>query len=140
MIPYRIYTLAQRIARKSTHYQHRVSCVVYRGKEVIAVGFNQLKTHTQSPDPWHTVHAEFASLWGLSKDDLKKAKIFVYRETVTGHIGLARPCEHCERMIRSLGIRKVYYSVDRDTVAMVDYLKVSQDKRDTSPYLKVGAS
>lgn len=110
----RIYQLAQKLARKSDHHSYRLGCVIYRNGDIIGLGFNQLKTHPKSPHPWHSIHAEFAAaLEALNrKDSLKGYYCFVYRENVSGKIGMAKPCTSCMKFLFELGIEKVFYTTN----------------------------
>lgn len=96
---------------------------VYKGK-VISVGWNQRKTSPiqekynryrnfdnqvyVSP----ALHAEIACLSPIRDLDIDwgKVELYVYRKCRSTEFGLAKPCPACEAMIRSLNIRKIYYT------------------------------
>ena len=47
-----------------------------------------------------------------NKIDLSNASIYIFRQHKNGEPAIARPCEGCERVIRSLGIKKVFYTIE----------------------------
>ena len=56
-----------------------------------------------------SIHAEVQAILNLPpKTNFRKVTLVVVREGMM----LSRPCEKCQRVIESLGIRKVYYSED----------------------------
>jgi pyrimidine deaminase RibD-like protein len=105
-----IYNLAQRLSKKSNHHTYKLGCVIFNKKEIIGLGFNQLKTHPKSPHPFHSIHAEFHAIMGVSPSDLRNAKVFVYMENVKGKIGKGKPCPCCTKMLEQLGLSKVFYT------------------------------
>jgi tRNA(Arg) A34 adenosine deaminase TadA len=48
------------------------------------------------------------------------AEVYVARTRKDGTIGMARPCTFCERVLRSRGVKKVYYTVDGSTYGAWD--------------------
>lgn len=97
------------------------SCAVYKHK-VISTGFNTQRTDPMqkkyniyrfSEDTRHTCHAELSCLKPLigRKDiDFKNVELYIYREDKSGIPSLARPCRSCERLIRDLKIKKIFFS------------------------------
>lgn len=110
----RIYHLAQKLAKKSDHHSYRLGCVIFRNADIIGLGHNQLKTHSKSPHPWKSIHAEFAAAQEAlhRKDSLKGYYCFVYRENISGKIGMAKPCTSCMKYLLDLGIEKVFYTTN----------------------------
>ncbi len=104
-------------AKKSKHLQHKLGAVVVHGNRILSTGFNSLRPskllNTQ------TLHAEAAAILKLLKDrrqhELIGAEIYVSRFTRGGRIGLAKPCHHCEALIRSVGIKRVTFTTDNGT-------------------------
>lgn len=105
----RIFELCKRYANKSDHVQHRIgSCVVKKGK-IVSFGWNQRKTHSKSLHPYRNLHAETHAILS-TKEDLTGASIYVFRENRQGRLACSKPCKYCEEMIRSKGIKKIYYT------------------------------
>ena len=103
-------TLLKKLRLYSNHEQHQVSCVIANKSNVISLGYNQLKTHTQSTHPYRSLHAEMAALIGLPYEQTKGCTAYVYRETKAGVKGLSKPCPACMLALKTAGIRKVVYS------------------------------
>lgn len=108
----RHFNLAKKLASKSDHHSYRLGCVIFKGSKVLSLGYNQIKTHTQSPHDWKMIHAEFHALLGVAVCDLRGASACVYRESRSGRVGLAKPCKGCESLLFGAGLRKVYFTTD----------------------------
>lgn len=110
----KIFEQAREASRLSDHAQHRVGAAVFYKGQFLASGFNSLKTHPSTA--WYpkafTRHAEIHALAKAKakKFDLTNSTIVVYRETLNGDLGLARPCEMCLDMAIELGIREIFYT------------------------------
>lgn len=108
----RFFNLAKKLSYKSDYHSHRLGAVIVRGGEVIGVGFNKRKTHPMSHTRFNNIHAELSAVLSAGLEDLKGCAIYVYRETKQGQPAMARPCEHCMKLLKQLSISKVYYSTD----------------------------
>lgn len=110
-----IARLALRLALKSTG-NYRLGAVVAKRCRVLSTGFNRQKTHPimekYNASGWTKfgLHAEVDSCLGLPADDLLGAEVYVGRIMKNGLPSMAKPCEICERFLRSVGVAKVYYS------------------------------
>lgn len=98
--------LAAAEARRSIMWPE-MGAVIIRGNKVIGRGYNQLKTHTQSNNPWHTLHAEIAAINSLRTTRLNKARIYIWRSS-NGKPALAKPCVSCEKLITDLELKVIY--------------------------------
>ena len=65
------------------------------------------------------MHAQTDALLPLIKNDvdLTDASLFVYREHKNKAPAMARPCERCMKLIKSCGIKTIYYTTE-DGVAI----------------------
>ena len=73
----------------------------------------RLNAHRFSVDTPHTIHAELACLLPLinRKDiNFSDLSLYIYREFKSGELAPSRPCASCEALIKSLGIRNIYYT------------------------------
>lgn len=103
-------------------------CAVYKHK-IISSGCNSLKTnpmqkrlnaHRFEADTPATIHAELSCLLPLinRKDiDFGNVSLYIYREFKSGDLALAKPCASCEALIRSLGIRNIYYTGNQSYIS-----------------------
>lgn len=97
------------------------SIAVYKHK-IISSGYNSDKTDSLqkkfniyrfTEDSPASLHAEIRCLKplvGNKSIDFSKVALYVYREYKNGELAMARPCKACERLIKTLGIKKVYYT------------------------------
>jgi deoxycytidylate deaminase len=102
-------------------------CAVYKHK-IISSGCNSMKTnptqkrlnaHRFEADTPATIHAELSCLLPLisRKDiDWNNVSLYIYREYKSKEVALARPCASCEALIKSLGIRNIYYTGNRSYI------------------------
>lgn len=100
---------AERAASLSSASFHRVGAAIFRGGSLLSLGWNSLKTHPASTTRYHGQHAEFAALIGTRKEEIVGSTIFVVRLTKASHLGISKPCEHCERILRAAGVKKVWF-------------------------------
>ena len=100
--------------------------LIYKGK-VMSVGWNSNKTSplqkslnrlrdipVDCGEAHHTLHAEVACLTKAKDLDIDwgRASLFICRIKKDGSRGLSRPCQGCQALIRSLGIKNVYYTTN----------------------------
>lgn len=101
-------------AKKSKHKQHRMGAVIVKGGRIIAFGHNKLRPSKELKT--ETIHAEEAAILQAIKvsgiQSLVGTRLYVTRYTRGGAIGIALPCSRCMGLIRTVGIRKVFYSTN----------------------------
>ncbi len=123
----RCFEHAKHMAEMSSFLRARIGCVVTYKGDVLAAGWNSNKTHpvqahynkyrnlgpAASSSPAQ-LHAETAALVQLRGEDVPwdKVDVFVYRLRRDRPHGLAKPCAACQRYMRDLGIRSVWYTGD----------------------------
>ena len=110
----KLMKLARKLALKSTHPKHKMSCIVFKHNTILSFGCNAIKTHPRSFDRWKMLHAELDSILNVDAKDLDGASVLVYRERRSGGPGLAKPCPSCEKMLSQLNIKKVFYTTEND--------------------------
>lgn len=108
----KFFNLAKKLSYKSDYYAHRLGAVVTRGNEILGIGFNKKKTHPLSETRFNNIHAELSAILNSGEEDLSGCSIYVYRETKHGTLAMARPCEHCMKLLRQVNISKIYYSTE----------------------------
>lgn len=98
-----------------------VGAVLVKNGNIIGTGWNWFKKSAPDSKARHQgVHAEFHCLRACAKHkerdnhyDLTKlngATLFVARTTATGRAAMAKPCEYCQAFLRTLNLRKIYYT------------------------------
>lgn len=105
----RFFELAKRASAHSNHPDHPMGSVIVRGNKVISIGFNSCKTHTRSTHPFKGTHAELSAIL-KAREDVRGCSIYIYRATKNGNLGLAKPCQWCQTMLKEAGITTWYYS------------------------------
>jgi len=105
----KFFNLAKKLAESSDYEQHPMGAVIARGNKLISVGFNRKRTHPMSKTRFKNMHCELAAIIA-ARGDTKGAEIYIYRETRAGIPALARPCEHCQSLIREFGLKVTYYT------------------------------
>lgn len=115
------YNKAKKISKLSTYDRIRIGCIAVYKKNIIGIGYNQAKTNPIQAKyniyrNIHTVndyiHAEMACVNQIKNLDIdfNKVKLFVYREDCHKNIRICKPCRACEKAIKDLGIKTVYYT------------------------------
>lgn len=118
----RAYEYARSASLKSNFGCHALGAVAIYGGKLLATGWNSRKTH---PTQAHynslergfdgysfnsTIHAEMMVINKIKYLDINfsKVKLFVWR----GKQGprMSRPCAACERALRDLGIKHIFYT------------------------------
>lgn len=123
------FKAAKSMSELSEFKQHHIGAVVVYGHKIISSGCNSNKTnpkqkrlnvHRFEADTPATIHAELSALLPLiSRKDINfsDVSLYIYREHKSGELALARPCASCETLIRSLGIRQIYYTGNKSYIS-----------------------
>ncbi len=118
------FRAAKAVSELSDYPIHKVGCVVVRGHRIISSGHNhkhkcnplqaKLDTEKYGVKCPGKLHAEIMALLPLmkAKVDLKGCSIFVYRQHKNGTLAIARPCSSCQKVIKELGIKKAFYTIE----------------------------
>lgn len=108
--------LAIKEAMKSK-YTMRVGCVIYKGKKVIATGYNIACHPVRLSNEYlrwkHSLHAEVSAIvYALRQEkSLVGCTLLVVRINRNKELMMAKPCEYCTKAIQDLTpIKKVIYS------------------------------
>ena len=107
-------------------------CSVYK-KSVVATAFNSNKTSPLQAkynvyrygksDTLDKIHAEMAIIqklrWRFGDSiDWSKIELYIYREYKDGKLAPSIPCPACEKIIRSLGIKKVHCTTENGYITI----------------------
>ena len=117
----RFFQIAKEISLLSTFKRTHIGAVVVEGKRVISTGFNSNKTnplqerYNRFRDFDEKLfpaceHAEVHALNNLigKPVEWKRVSIYTYREA-NGQRACSRPCKACEKLIKDLGIKNMFY-------------------------------
>lgn len=118
----RFFSMAEAMAQLATYKRYKVGCVIVYHNKIISTGCNKDISHPLQkkydfyrniPDKSpHKLHAEVDAIKHVINLDIdwSKVSIYVYRKMRCKAYGMARPCNSCMRLIKDLGIHKVYYT------------------------------
>lgn len=93
---------------KSTYKYALGAVVVYRGK-IVGRGYNSVN-YVGGRTILNGTHAEIDAINDTRAAHRKGATMYVVRWRKQGDLGCARPCKTCEKVLRKLGIKTVWYS------------------------------
>jgi len=102
-------------AAKRGYGRYQLGAVIFRGNEVVSIGWNKSKTHPEFGNSWsNKIHAEADAIIKALKQkcDLTKCSMLVVR----AGWNLAKPCSCCSHMIASHGIKNVFYTTSMDII------------------------
>lgn len=106
----RFFKLAEKLSEKSNHPSHKHGAVVVRKSQILGIGFNQTKTSPKSNHPWKMKHAELSAVLNSGLEDLSGCDIYIFRKTKNNEMANSKPCQFCQVMLKSLNVKRVYYS------------------------------
>lgn len=124
----RYFEAAKDAAKLSDFQRVNIGCAVVYQHKVISTGCNTLRTEPMqkrlniyrfAEDMNHCAHAEVRAikpLIGRKDIDFKNVELYIYRQDRNGKLAMSRPCASCSALIRSLGIRHVYYTGNQSYV------------------------
>ena len=102
---------AAREVRLESDLRTRVGAALARGPRIIGLASNR---SGKSPAGSWTRHAEVRVT--LNKN-AEGADVYVYREHgLNGKIMNAKPCAACAAWLRQLGVKRVYYTANDETI------------------------
>ncbi|NIA10719.1 MAG: hypothetical protein GWP10_13575 [Nitrospiraceae bacterium] len=108
--------MAVKEAQKS-NYTQRVGAVIIKKKTVLSKGHNYAhksakKLHPRFQQWKDSVHAEVDCIL-KARCNLEGASIYVIRLNKNNKFRNSRPCKYCLRYLKYVGIKKVFYSIDK---------------------------
>lgn len=106
--------LARKMAMTSNGSYKLGSCVIKSGR-VMSLGFNkywQSNALAREFFKFETVHAEMDSLVKMTREAIRGVTLYVARIRKDGSYGNSKPCPRCQNALRTLGVRKIVYSID----------------------------
>lgn len=116
------FEAAKIVSTMSDFDRVHIGCVVTDGSHrIISSGCNSTKTHPLQKqlnkerfdlDSNHSLHAETAALLPLMKEDIdfSRVEIYTHRNFKDDSLAMARPCASCMKLIKDLGIKKIWYT------------------------------
>lgn len=118
----RLIELAARVAESSENKEYRHGAVLVKGGSVLNTASNK-NAHARFGKRFRrrdkgdsTYHAELGCILGLDRSVTRGADLYVVRVGRAGALRLSKPCHMCEAALRHVGVRRVYYSIDKNEI------------------------
>lgn len=103
------FSEASNLSKKSGHPKFQHGSIVVLRNSIVGRGAN-----------WGFTHAEVSSIASIrnsySKSSNDKLVVFVCRVNARGLFRNSKPCQNCQLYMRRRGIKKVYYTLDEDSI------------------------
>ena len=97
-------------AASQSHFRcHRVGAALFKGRSLIAMGWNKKKTHPKNSCILSR-HGEFDTLIKLPLHQIMGARLYIARLTRTGKVSYSKPCKHCLHFLKALPLDRIYYT------------------------------
>jgi len=64
------------------------------------------------------VHAELGCILGLARNVTTGSDLYVCRINKNGEFRYSKPCAMCHEALKHVGVKRVYYTTNDDTVEM----------------------
>ena len=118
----RYIDLAKKLAEDSSYSLHRHGAVLVKDGSVLNWSANRNKVQRwaqrfRSHDCGHaTHHAELGAILGVARDKTTGSDIYVARISKKGSLLMSKPCEMCQELLRHVGVKRVFYSIDDETM------------------------
>lgn len=115
----RYFRLCRNMALQSPQRQRHGACLV-KGGSVLSTGYNasgsNLEAFRHMPDTDREFrsshrHAEVCCVSCLNLEQTTGSDLYVVRISKKETLAYSRPCPMCEAFLRSLGVKRVYYSI-----------------------------
>ncbi len=115
---------AKAVSLLSDHPQFHLGCVIVEGSRIISSGCNSITRcspiqkkldHNRFGGEHRGVcHAETAALLPLIRQraDFASCTAYLYRSHKDGSLAISRPCSGCMSLLRAVGIRRVFFTVE----------------------------
>lgn len=122
------------------YLDYHLCAILVKGGKILSVGYNKGSTNAFVEhfadlvrgyrDYSLGIHAEMdAVLKARSKTDLKGCKIYVTRIRRDGELGMARPCEICQKILHTYGIKRAYYTISTSEYGVMRVQNPINDKK-----------
>lgn len=118
------FRLAVKLAGMSKS-KFRLGAVLTRKKHVISVGINKMKTTHPTQQKYSLdgtlmgLHAEVHACLGVNEEQFYKSELYVARIKKNGIVAMAKPCDDCHRFLTNVGVIKVHYSTDFNSIETI---------------------
>jgi tRNA(Arg) A34 adenosine deaminase TadA len=93
-----------------SNYKYQLGAILVKRGQIVGRGYNSV-CYTGNERPYlNGIHAEVAAINDTRARDRTGSTLYVARYRKCGTLGCAKPCDACEKVLRKLGIKSVWYS------------------------------
>jgi tRNA(Arg) A34 adenosine deaminase TadA len=93
-----------------SRYKYMLGALIIKRGKVVGRGYN-IVCYAEKNRPFNNgIHAEISALNDTRASDRQDSTMYVARYRRCGQLGCAKPCKACEKVLRKLGIKSVWYS------------------------------
>ena len=119
---------AKEISYQSDFKQCNIGCIAVYKNIILAKGFNTNKTNplqkeynkyrkldwNNGIEPKAKLHAEMMCINKIKNLDIdfNKVTLYIYRENKNSELAICKPCKACQKAIKDLGIKTIYYTIN----------------------------
>lgn len=101
--------IALDLAEKSTHnFKH--AALIVKGNKILSYGHNRY-THGRNVGNINSFHAEECTINKCTFKELKGATMYIARIASYGP-AFSKPCKRCQLVLKSTGVKQVFFSSD----------------------------
>lgn len=106
-------SLAKKMASLSTG-EYKLGSVLSKNGRMMSKGFNKydhMNSLAREFFKYSTVHAEIDALFKIERTMIPGCIMYVFRIRKDGSPGSSKPCLRCLNALKSLGVKRVVYSI-----------------------------
>ncbi len=120
----RYVNLSYALVNQKAHRCFHTSFIVRKGK-ILAIGINQIKTHPKiRAYGYHSLcglHSELDAALKLGLTDCSNLTLVNIRIDGQNKVNMSKPCRFCQRLIRDLNFKQVFYSNEHGEFEKYEY-------------------
>ena len=137
----RAFSLAKKAALRSTYGNIKHGALLFSAGRVLQTSYNKINYSSfgmRFRGPYTgvaTAHAEIGAVFGISRNLTGGADVFVARVGKNGSFKLSKPCDMCTQILKFVGIKRVFYTIQEDEFAI---LNLRKSDHVTKPILACG--
>ena len=108
----RLLTVARKNYDRVDNTKIKHFCFVVKGRKILEMGLNSLKTHPKSNTAYYTIHAETDVVIKFARrgESLEGKTVVVIRLDADQEPRLSKPCKHCEALLLENNVKRIFYS------------------------------
>jgi len=104
--------IAKKLSQKSDHTEFKHSCLIVKGGNILASGFNKGK-----------IHAEINAIGrDVTATRFKGATLYSFRFSNRG-LANSHPCNNCTKVIAKTGVQKIVYARVIDGIVFMEEMR-----------------